>query len=54
MLPSDRVWERWQVPERVALRGSLAERRPGDVVATFIILNTERSDPYKHFITGCR
>ena len=35
------LWERWQVPEGTALRGSLAERRPGEVVETFTILTTE-------------
>ena len=35
------LWERWRVPEGAVLRGSLAERRPGDVVETFTILTTE-------------
>ena len=35
------LWERWRVPEGAALRGALAERRPGDVVETFTILTTE-------------
>ena len=29
------LWEGWRVPESAVLRGSLAERRPGDVVETF-------------------
>ena len=37
------LWEGWRVPEGVELRGSLAERRPGDVVETFTILTTEAS-----------
>ena len=37
------LWERWRVPEGVELRGSLAERRLGDVVETFTILTTEAS-----------
>ena len=35
------LWEDWRVPEGAMLRGSLAERRPGDVVETFTILTTE-------------
>jgi len=35
------LWERWRVPEGAVLRGSLAERRPGDVVETFTLLTTE-------------
>ena len=35
------LWESWRVPEGAVLRGSLAERRPGDVVETFTILTTE-------------
>lgn len=35
------LWERWQVPEGAALRGALAERRPGEVVETFTILTTQ-------------
>ena len=35
------LWERWRVPEGAALRGALAERRPGEVVETFTILTTE-------------
>ena len=35
------LWEQWRVPEGAALRGSLSERRPGDVVETFTILTTE-------------
>ena len=35
------LWEDWRVPEGAVLRGSLAERRPGDVVETFAILTTE-------------
>ena len=38
------LWERWRVPEGAALRGSLAERRPGDAVETFTILTTEAND----------
>ena len=38
------LWERWPVPEGALLRGSLAERRPGDVVETFTILTTEAND----------
>ena len=37
------LWEHWRVPEGVALRGSLAARRAGDVVETFTILTTEAS-----------
>ena len=32
------LWERWRVPGDTALRGSLAERQPGDTVETFTIL----------------
>ena len=32
------LWERWKVPEGAAHRGSLAERRPGEVVETFTLL----------------
>ena len=35
------LWERWRVPEGAVLRGSLAERRPGDVIETFTIITTE-------------
>ena len=35
------VWERWRVPEGLTLRGSLRERRAGEVVETFTILTTE-------------
>ena len=35
------LWERWRVPEGTVLRGSLAERRPREVVETFTILTTE-------------
>ena len=35
------LWEQWRVPEGAVLRGSLSERRPGDVVETFTILTTE-------------
>ena len=38
------LWERWRVPEGAALRGSLSERRPGDVVETFTILTTGAND----------
>ena len=34
------LWERWTVPERAALTGSLAERSPGDAVETCTILTT--------------
>ena len=37
------LWERWRVPEGTVLRGSLAERRPGNVVETFTVLTTEAS-----------
>ena len=30
------LWERWSVPEGAVLRGSLSERRSGDIVETFI------------------
>ena len=35
------LWQGWRVPEGAVLRGSLAERRPGDIVETFTILTTE-------------
>ena len=35
------LWEGWRMPEGAVIRGSLAERRPGDVVETFTILTTE-------------
>ena len=35
------LWEHWRVPDGLTLRGSLAERRAGDVVETFTILTTE-------------
>ena len=35
------LWERWRVPERAVLRGSLAELRSGDIVDTFTIFTTE-------------
>ena len=35
------LWERWRVPEGVVLRGSLSERRAGDIVETFTTLTTE-------------
>ena len=35
------LWERWRVPEGAALRGSLAEHRPGEAVETFTLLTTE-------------
>ena len=39
------LWERWRVPaEGAVLRGSLSERRPGDVVETFTILTTEANE----------
>ena len=38
------LWERWRVPEGAVLRGSLAERRPGDAVETFTILTTGAND----------
>ena len=34
------LWERWRVPEGVALPGPLAERRPGEALETFTILTT--------------
>ena len=34
------LWERWTVPEGLELAGSLAARRPGDVVETCTILTT--------------
>ena len=37
------LWEHWRVPEGAALRGSLTERRPDDVVETCTILTTEAS-----------
>ena len=38
------LWERWRVPEGAVLRGSLSERRSGDIVETFTRteLNHER------------
>ncbi len=38
------LWERWTVPEGLALTGSLAERGPGDAVETCTILTTEAND----------
>ena len=38
------LWERWRVPEGAVLRGSLAERRPSDIVETFTILTTEANE----------
>ena len=38
------LWECWRIPEGPALRGSVAERRPGDAVETFTILTTEAND----------
>ncbi len=38
------LWERWQVPEGAALRGSLAECGPGEVVETFTLLTTEANE----------
>ena len=35
------LWEHWLVPDRLTLRGSLSERRAGDIVETFTILTTE-------------
>ena len=35
------LWERWTVREDAVLRGSLAERVPGDVLETFTILTGE-------------
>ena len=35
------LWERWRVPEGAVLRGSLSERRAGEIVETFTILTTE-------------
>ena len=33
------LWERWRVPDRARLSGSLAERRPGDAVEKFTIVS---------------
>lgn len=38
------LWERWRVPEGAVLRGSLAERSPGDTVETFTVLTTEANE----------
>ena len=38
------LWERWRVPEGAVLRGSLAERRSGDIVESFAILTTEANE----------
>ena len=38
------LWERWTVPEGGVLRGSLSQRRAGDVVETFTILTTEANE----------
>ena len=38
------LWERWRVPEGAVLRGSLSERRAGDIVKTFTILTTEANE----------
>ena len=38
------LWERWTVPEGVALTGSLAERSAGDAVETFTILTAAAND----------
>ena len=38
------LWERWRVPEGLELRGSLAERRPGDMVETFTIITTQANE----------
>ena len=38
------LWERWRVPVGMALPGSLADRRPGDVVETFTVLTTAAND----------
>ena len=35
------LWERWVVPDGVALKGSLAELTPGDVLQTFTVLTTD-------------
>ena len=35
------LWERWRVPEGAVLRGSLSERRAGEIVETLTILTTE-------------
>ena len=49
------LWERWRVPEGAVLRGSLAERRPGDVVETFTILTCDADlRPCVRCTTGCR
>ena len=38
------LWESWRVPVGMALPGSLADRRPGDVVETFTVLTTEANE----------
>ena len=38
------LWERWTIPEGVALTGSLAERSPGDAVETCTILTTAANE----------
>ena len=38
------LWERWTVPEGVALTGSLAERSAGDAVETCTILTTAANE----------
>ena len=38
------LWERWTVPERAALTGSLAESKPGDAVETCTILTTAANE----------
>ena len=38
------LWERWRVSAGAALRGSLAERSPGDTVETFTVLTTEANE----------
>ena len=35
------LWERWSVREDAVLKGSLAERAPGDALETFTILTTD-------------
>ncbi len=32
------LWERWQAPKGIELKGSLANRRPGDIIETCTVL----------------
>ena len=34
------LWRQWRMPEGAVLRGSLAERRPGELVERITILTT--------------